>query len=53
MDMVREPAIIDVPKLNITQKTVYPKRPNIIEGIPDKISVVNRISFTNLPCLAY
>ena len=52
--MVNAPASSDNPHFNVVTKNSIPKSPYTIDGIPDKVSVVRRITPINrLPLFAY
>ena len=53
IDIVKHPAIIEVFNPHFTQNIEYPKIPNIIEGIPDKMSKENDIVSLNILFFKY
>ena len=50
---VREPVSSEYPSPSVCPKNIIPNSPNIIDGIPDSISVANSIIVTSLPGFAY
>jgi hypothetical protein len=50
---VRPPEMTDQPKPRKITKNTKPNNPKIIEGIPARISVKNRIRITPFPLPAY
>ena len=50
---VSAPESIDHPRPNIVTNIMNPNSPNIIDGIPARLSVANLIIFTIFPGLAY
>lgn len=50
---VSEPARILSPNPRVFTKSVIPKRPNIIDGIPERLFVMTRMNFTTKLLGAY
>ena len=50
---VNDPVNILYPIPSVCPKNIIPKRPNIIDGIPESVSVANSIPDTNFPGFAY
>ena len=53
MVRVRAPVRIEYPSPKAFPKNTIPNKPNIMDGIPDRVSVVNSISRTTFPGFAY
>ena len=51
--MVSVPEIRPIPILRIVTKTMKPKSPKMIEGIPARVSVPKRRILTSIPCRVY
>ena len=53
MVRVRAPVSMEYPRPRAFPKNTIPNRPNMMEGIPDNVSVVNSIMRTTFPGFAY
>ena len=53
MVRVRAPVRMEYPSPRTFPKNTIPNKPNIIDGMPDRVSVVNSISRTTFPGFAY